>query len=147
MKIIAKNKQAGFEFFLQERFEAGLVLQGTEVKSIRNTGAKIEDAYVDIDGKGEAWVYNVIIAPYAFGNRANHVENRKRKLLLKNSEIAKIWQAIQEKGLTVVPTIIYFKESLVKLEIALAKGKKLHDKRADKKEKDVERKLRRGEYD
>jgi len=147
IKIISKNRQASYEFFLQDRYEAGLVLQGTEVKSIRVNGARIEDAYIDIDSHGEAWAYNIMIAPYEFGNRANHVENRKRKLLLGKKEIAKIWQGIQQQRLTVVPTMIYFKDSLVKIEIALAKGKNLHDKRSDKAKKDVERKLQRKEYD
>ncbi|OIQ19906.1 MAG: SsrA-binding protein [Bacteriovorax sp. MedPE-SWde] len=145
MKIIAKNKRAGFDFHLVEKFEAGLVLQGTEVKSLRSGKVTIAEAHITIDNDGEAWVYNIKIPHYEFGNINNHQEDRKRKLLLNASEIKYIAHEAKVQRLTIIPTIIYFKESRVKLEIALAKGKKTHDKRAAQQEKDVKRRLRSGD--
>jgi SsrA-binding protein len=145
IKIIAKNKRAGFDFHLVEKFEAGLVLQGTEVKSLRSGKVTIAEAHITIDKNGEAWANNIKIPQYEFGNIHNHQEDRKRKLLLHESEIKYIEHEAKAQRLTIVPTIIYFKGSKVKLEIALAKGKKLHDKRADKAEKDVKKRLRRGD--
>ena len=147
MKIIAKNKRAKFDYFLQQTFEAGLVLQGTEVKSLRLGKASIAEAYVAADKNGEVWIHNMIIPQYEFGNINNHVENRKRKLLLHRNEINQIHHAMKAGGLTIVPTILYFKKSHVKLEIALAKGKKLHDKRQTEAKKDAEKKLRRGIFE
>tara|TARA_B100000927_G_scaffold264992_1_gene237481 strand:+ start:75 stop:524 length:450 start_codon:yes stop_codon:yes gene_type:complete len=147
MKIIAKNKRASFDYAIKERFEAGLMLQGTEVKSLRLGKATIAESYITIDKNFEAWAYNIHIPQYEFGNINNHQEDRKRKLLLNQKEIHLIKHKIKAEGLTIVPTIIYFKKSLVKLEIALGKGKKLHDKRADQAKKDVERKLRQGRYE
>jgi SsrA-binding protein len=147
IKVIAKNKRAGYDFFLEEKFEAGMALVGTEVKSLRAGKCVMTDAYCDIDKKNEAWVYNLTIPHYEFGNRQNHLETRKRKLLLNKKEIENIAKAMKTKGQTIVPTMIYFKGSKVKLEIALAKGKKLFDKRESKKEKEVERKLRQGKYE
>lgn len=147
IKIIAKNKRAGYDYFLEEKFEAGLVLQGTEVKSLREGKANINDAFVTIDGQGEAWLYNMTIPHYKFGNITNHEETRKRKLLLNSKEISEIVKNIQLKKLSVVPTAIYFKDSRVKIEIALAKGKKMYDKRDTEAKKDVERKLRQKEYE
>lgn len=147
VKIITKNKRARFDFFLEKNFEAGLVLQGTEVKSLRQGKATIRDAYVAIDKNDEAWVYNLKIPLYEFGNISNHSEDRKRKLLLNKKEIDELKMGVQAKGMSIVPVALYFKKSLVKLEIALGKGKKLHDKRQDKAKKDVERKLRQGKYD
>ena len=146
IKIIAKNKRASYDYFLEEKFEAGLVLQGTEVKSLRAGKVSIAEAYVNIDQKGEAWVYNITIPHYEFGNINNHNETRKRKLLLNKHEIEKLEHQVKAKQLTIVPTIIYFKKSNIKLEIALAKGKKIHDKRHDMAKKDVERKLQRKDY-
>ena len=147
IKIIAKNKRASYDYFLEEKFEAGIALQGTEVKSLRDGKCSIGEAYVTIDKNHEVWVYNLNIPKYQFGTYDNHDETRKRKLLLRSEEIKQIEKALATKGQTLVPTIIYFKKSLVKVEIALAKGKKLYDKRADTAKKDVERKLRQGKYD
>ncbi len=147
IKIISKNKRAGYDFFLQEKFEAGLVLQGTEIKVLRLGKVNINDSYVAIDGNGEAWVYNVQIPHYEFGNIHNHREDRPRKLLLHKLEISKIFHQAKAKNLTIVATAIYFKESRVKIEIALAKGKKLHDKRDTEAKRDVERKIQKGNYD
>ena len=145
IKIIAKNKRAGYDFHLVEKFEAGLVLQGTEVKSLRSGKVTIAEAHITIDKNGECWANNIKIPQYEFGNIHNHQEDRKRKLLLHESEIKYLDHEMKAQRLTIVPTIIYFKGSKVKLEIALAKGKKLHDKRADKAEKDVKKRLRRGD--
>lgn len=147
IKIIAKNKRASYDFAIQEKIEAGLVLQGTEVKSLRNGKCIIADAYCHIDPKKEAWVNHLIIPPYEFGTYDNHVDNRKRKLLLNAKEIEYIDKAIKTKGLTLIPIAIYFKKSKVKLELALAKGKKLHDKREATKKKEIDRKIRQGQYD
>ncbi len=147
IKIIAKNKRASFDYQLLEKVEAGLVLVGTEVKSIREGKVRIGETHISIDGKEEAWIHNMYVAPYDFGNRNNHEETRTRKLLLSKEEIRKIQHKMQADRLTAVPTIIYFKENKVKLEIALAKGKKLHDKREDSKAKDIEKKLKRGVYE
>jgi SsrA-binding protein len=147
IKIIAKNKRATFDYSLKERFEAGMMLQGTEVKSLRLGKATIAEAYITIDKNFEAWVYNLHIPQYEFGNINNHQEDRKRKLLLNTKEIHQIKYRMKAEGMTLVPTIIYFKKSLVKLEIGLGKGKKLHDKRADQAKKDVEKKLRQGRYE
>lgn len=146
IKIIAKNKRAHFDYQLLATFEAGLVLEGTEVKSLRAGKATIGEAYITIDKKGEAWAYNINIPHYEFGNINNHEERRKRKLLLHEKELEEIAHRTQAERLTIVPTKIYFKGSRVKLEIALGKGKKLHDKRQDAAKKTVERKLRQGDY-
>lgn len=147
IKIIAKNKRAGYDYFLDESFEAGLVLKGTEVKSLRGGKCVMTEAYCTIDGKSEVWIHQLKIAPYEFGTYANHDEVRKRKLLLNQSEISQIEKTLATKGQTLVPTKIYFKGSKVKLEIALAKGKKLYDKREATQAKDVERKLRQGKFE
>jgi SsrA-binding protein len=147
IKIIAKNKRASYDFSLSEKFEAGLVLVGTEVKSLRGGKVSIAEAYITVDERGEIWAYNINIPQYEFGNINNHVENRKRKLLLHSKEISKIYHTMKAQNLTLVPTIIYFKGSRVKIEIALAKGKKQHDKRHDEAKKDVQRKLQRRQYD
>ena len=147
IKIIAKNKRASYDFFLEDKFEAGAVLQGTEVKSLREGKCTMTDAFCTIDKKNEAWINNLTIPHYEFGNRQNHEETRKRKLLLHSKEIETISKSMATKSLTLVPTKIYFKGSKVKIEIALAKGKKLFDKRESKKEKEVERKLRQGKYE
>ncbi len=150
--IIAKNKRAGYDYFLTDRYEAGMVLQGTEVKSLRDGKASLAEAYVVIEENErssghEAWIHNLHIAHYEFGNNANHDETRKRKLLLNAQEIRQIHKSIKTKGLSVVPTIIYFTRSLVKIEIALGKGKKLHDKRESTLERDSARKLQQKNYE
>ena len=147
IKIIAKNKRASFDYQLLEKVEAGIVLVGTEVKSIRAGKVKIGETHITIDANEEAWIHNMYVAQYDFGNRNNHEETRTRKLLLSKEEIQKIKHKLQADRLTAVPTIIYFKENKIKIEIALAKGKKLHDKREDSKSKDIERKLKRGVYE
>lgn len=147
IKIIDKNKKASHDFFLHDKFEAGIDLRGTEVKSIRLGKAKIKEAFVTIDGHQEAWLNNAFIASYDHGNRFNHQETRKRKLLLHKKEIIKIQHLVASKGYTIVPTILYFKRGLIKIEIALAKGKKLFDKRQTEKAKDIDKKLKQGKFD
>jgi len=147
IKIIAKNKRASYDYFLEEKFEAGIMLVGTEVKSLRDGKVSIAESHITIDGNGEVWINNMLIPQYEFGNINNHQENRKRKLLLNKKEIIKLEHQMTAKRLTIVATKIYFKRSKIKLEIALGRGKKKHDKRADEAKKDVERKLQRGLYD
>ena len=146
IKIIARNKRAGFDFELLEKTEVGLVLQGTEVKSLRLGKVSLHEAFVTIDSRGEAWIQGMSIPPYPFGTYANHEETRKRKLLLHKKELRDIDHTMRIKGLTLIPTVIYFKESRVKMEISLAKGKKLHDKRQTLKEKDIKRQLQKSDY-
>ena len=147
VKIICKNQRAGYDYFLEEKYECGLVLQGTEVKSLRLGKGMINDAYVVIDSHGEAWLQNATIPHYDFGNINNHPETRKRKLLLKREQIQQIEKKMAIKGYTLIPLALYFKDSLVKCEIAMAKGKKLFDKRDTSAKKDVERKIRQGQYE
>ncbi len=147
IKIICKNQRAGYDYFLEEKYECGLELLGTEVKSMRLGKGIINDAYVAIDSAGEVWLQNATIPHYEFGNINNHTETRKRKLLLKREEIQQIEKRMAMKGYTIIPLALYFKDSLVKCEIALAKGKKLFDKRDTAAKKDVERKLRQGQFD
>lgn len=147
IKIITKNKRASYDYLLQEKFEAGLKLQGTEVKSLRSGKCTMNEAFCTIDKNNEVWVNQLHIPPYQFGTYDNHNETRKRKLLLNAQEIISIQKSLATKGQTLVPTKLYFKGSLVKIEIALAKGKKLFDKREASKSKDIEKKLRQGQYD
>lgn len=147
IKIIAKNQRAGYDYFLEEKYECGVSLVGTEVKSLRLGKAMINEAYVTIDNSGEVWLQNATIPQYEFGNINNHPETRKRKLLLKREEIQQIEKKMATKGYTIIPLALYFKDSLVKCEIALAKGKKLFDKRDTAAKKDIERKLRQGQFE
>ncbi len=128
IKIIADNRQAGHNYFLLDRWEAGVVLSGTEVKAARGGKVQLKDAFAEVRDN-EAWVVNAHIAEYSHGNIANHVPMRKRKLLLHRREIEKLRGQTREKGLSLVITRMYFKDGKIKLEVALAKGKKLHDKR------------------
>lgn len=146
IKIIAKNKRSHFDYFLSEKMEAGISLKGTEIKSLRDGKVTIAESYITIDQHNEVWILNMKIPHYEFGNINNHQEDRKRKLLLNKSEIETLKYGTSAGGLTIVPTSIYFKNSLVKIGIALGKGKKQHDKRQDQAKKDVERKLQRGDY-
>lgn len=142
-KTIAKNRRAFHEYEILERFEAGIELSGTEVRSLRENNCQLTDCFVLIRG-GEAWLHNVYIAPYRNGNIANVDPDRKRKLLLHKKEIRLIEQKVRERGMAVVPTQMYFKEnSLVKVEIAVARGKKIHDKRQSIAERDQQRDIQR----
>jgi SsrA-binding protein len=147
IKIICKNKRAGYDYFIEDKYECGMVLQGTEVKSLRQGKGIINEAFVTIDSQGEAWLQNATIPHYDFGNINNHPETRKRKLLLNKQEIIQISKQMSIKGYTLIPLALYFKDSLVKCEIGLAKGKKIFDKRDTAAKKDVERKLRQGQFE
>ncbi|RYJ00722.1 MAG: SsrA-binding protein SmpB [Actinomycetales bacterium] len=127
-KMIAQNKKARHDYAIEDTYEAGLVLQGTEVKSLRQGRASLVDGFVDIDGH-EAWLHGVHIPEYSQGTWTNHSARRKRKLLLNRDEIDKIERRVNEKGLTVIPLSLYFKDGRAKVEIGLAKGKKSWDKR------------------
>lgn len=139
IKVVATNRKASFEYFLLEKFEAGLSLQGSEIKSIRAGQVSIVEAYVDIEGGEEAWLVEAHIAPYAQANRFNHDPKRKRRLLLHKKQIREIWNQVRQKGMTVVPTRIYLKDGRAKIEIALARGKKAYDKRESIAKRDRER--------
>jgi len=131
IKILATNRKASFEYFLMEKFEAGLVLHGSEIKSIRAGQISIQESYVDIPNENEAWLVEAHIAPYEqAGIHFNHEPKRKRRLLLHKKQIRELWNNIRIKGNTVVPTRVYLKDGRAKIEIALAKGKKAYDKRA-----------------
>jgi SsrA-binding protein len=137
-KLIASNKKAFHDYFVQDRFEAGIVLVGTEVKSLRDGKANLTDSYVLVRS-GEAFLFNAHISPYSHGNRENHEPTRTRKLLLNRKELAKLSAATTEKGLAVVPLRIYLKGGLIKTEIAIVRGKKLYDKRETAKQKEATR--------
>ncbi|QFR32263.1 SsrA-binding protein SmpB [Ancylobacter sp. TS-1] len=135
-KVVADNRRARFDFDIGEVFEAGIALSGTEVKSLRNGRATVAESYVSAK-TGEAIIYNTFIPEYLQANRFNHEPRRPRKLLLHKREIAKIWQAVEREGMTVVPLRIFFNEQgRAKVEIAIARGRKAHDKREALKEKD-----------
>ena len=137
-KLIAQNKKARHDYLIEDVFEAGLVLQGTEVKSLRQGRASLVDGFVDID-RGEAWLHGVHIPEYTQGTWTNHSARRKRKLLLNRHEIDKIERRVNEKGLTVIPLALYFLDGRAKVEIALAKGKKSWDKRHSLAERQANR--------
>ena len=137
-KLICTNKRAYHEYFIEEKFEAGMVLTGTEVKSLRLGKANMSDSFAMVKS-GEAFLHNLHISPYAFGNRENHDPERMRKLLLHKTEIVKLFGRVREQGYSLVPLRLYFKNGLVKVEMGLAKGKKLYDKREDMKKKDHSR--------
>lgn len=138
IRIIAQNRKARHLYHLLETFEAGIVLTGTEVKSLRAGKANLGDAYGAIEG-GEAWVMNLHISPYEQGNRFNHEPLRRRKLLLGRRELRRLIGKTREKGLTLIPLRIYFRKGWAKLEIALARGKKAYDKREDIAKRDAAR--------
>ena len=141
-KIIAVNKKAGYEYFLLEFFEAGMSLLGTEIKSLRRNGANIKEAYVVIRN-GEAFIINMHIAEYKEAHGFNHDPYRTRKLLLHKKEILRLLGKVKEDGVTLIPTKIYLKDGRAKLEFALAKGKKLYDKREDSKKKSMDKEARK----
>ena len=137
-KLVAQNKKARHDYHIEDTYEAGLVLQGTEVKSLRQGRASLVDGFVDIDGH-EAWLHGVHIPEYSQGTWTNHAARRKRKLLLNRAEIDKIERRVNEKGLTIVPLSLYFKDGRAKVEIALARGKKSWDKRHSLAERQANR--------
>ncbi len=146
VKIVARNRRARHDYDLIEKVEAGIVLTGTEVKSLRNGKANLEDAYADV-ARGEVWLQGCDIPEYLQANRMNHVPKRSRKLLLHRKEIEKLAARTNERGLTLVPTAIYFKKGMAKVELFVAKGRKTFDKREALKKseakRDIDRALRR----
>ena len=144
IKLIANNKKAYHDYFIEDKYEAGICLHGTEVKSLRMGRCGIKESFIRIED-GEVYVYNMHISPYEKGNIFNKDPLRIRKLMLHKYEINKLLGKMAEKGYTVVPLQVYFKGSLVKVEIGLAKGKKLYDKRESIKQRDIQRDIDRGE--
>ncbi len=142
IKVVARNRRARFEFELLESVEAGIVLTGTEVKSLRIGKASLEEAYAGLD-HDEVWLYGCDIPEYLQANRMNHKPKRPRKLLLHRTQIDKLDAKTSDRGITIVPLQIYFKDGMAKVEICLAKGKKLHDKRESMKKQDAKREIDR----
>ncbi len=140
-KILSDNRQAGHNYFLMDRFEAGMVLTGTEVKAAKDGKIQLKDAYCTVHAD-EAWLVNAHISQYSHGNRENHPPVRNRKLLLHRREIDKLFAIIREKGLSLIPTKIYLKNGKIKCEFAIAKGKKLHDKRETERARTAEAEAR-----
>ncbi len=143
IKVISKNRRAFHEYEVGDRFEAGISLCGTEVKALRAAKVNLEEGWIDISDHHQAFLKDVRIGHYDFGNRNNHDENRTRRLLLHKAEILKLERMIREKGYTIVPLMVYFRQSTIKLEIALAKGKQLHDKREASKKRDAKKEISR----
>ncbi|MES2273752.1 MAG: SsrA-binding protein SmpB [Chlamydiota bacterium] len=144
---LVSNRRAGYDYEILETFEAGIVLVGTEIKSLRNHGGSLQDSYVDVRGR-DLLLINSSIAPYSFGNIHNHEDRRPRKLLMHKREIERLRKLVQEKGLTVIPLSIFLnKKGIAKVRIAVAKGKKSYDKRASLKEKEDQRSMQRAMND
>ena len=141
-KVVTTNRKAFHDYTIFEKYEAGIVLTGTEIKSIRSSAVNLKDSFCKIDDN-EIFLYNCHISPYENGNRYNHTPTRTRKLLLTKKEILKMQTKVKKDGYTIVPLEIYFKQGLAKIEIGLAKGKKLHDKRDDIAKKDQKREMDR----
>ena len=146
IKVICRNKRAFHEYEIHERLECGLVLTGTEVKSLRDGHSSLEDAYAKLDG-GEVWMIGSDIPEYAMGNKMNHKPKRPRKLLMHRREIAKFAGKASQRGFTLVPLRMYFKRGLAKVELAVARGKAQYDKREAKKKADAQREIRRAMSD
>lgn len=142
IKTVATNRKARHEYYLLETLEAGLELRGSEIKSIRAGQISLAEAYVQVDGS-QAWLVDAHVAPYEQASRFNHDPRRPRRLLLHSAEIRRLWDAVRQKGVTIVPLQVYLKDGKAKLEIAVAKGKKLYDKRAAIAERDAKREIER----
>jgi SsrA-binding protein len=142
VKIVSRNRKASHEYFLFDQFEAGLVLQGSEIKSIRAGQMSLAEAYIQIDGS-EAWLIDAHVAPYEHSGRFNHDPRRPRKLLLHKKEIIKLWNNVRQKGTTIIPIMVYLKAGRAKIQIAVAKGKKLYDKRQSIAKRDSQRDIER----
>ena len=141
-KTVAKNRKAGRDYFLEDRLEAGIVLFGTEIKSIRASQVSLNEAYVKVE-RGEAWLVNAYIAPYDPASQFNHDPRRIRKLLLHRREINRLEEKVKQRGYTLVPTRMYMKHHRAKLEFALARGKRKYDKRQEMAKKDAQREMER----
>jgi SsrA-binding protein len=142
IKTVSRNRKANFEYFLLERYEAGIALQGSEIKAVRNGQISLNEAYVQTDGK-EAWLMEAHIAPYERASHFQHDPKRPKRLLLHKREIRELWNEARKKGVTIIPTMVYIKDGKAKVEIALAKGKKLYDKRQDIAKRDAQREIER----
>jgi SsrA-binding protein len=142
IKVVATNRKARHEYYLLESIEAGIALTGSEIKSIRAGQMSLAEAFVQIDGE-EAWLMDAHVAPYEQASRLNHEPRRPRRLLLHKDEIRRLWDQVRQKGITLVPVQAYLKKGRVKIEVAVAKGKKLYDKRAEIAKRDAERELQR----
>ena len=147
IKIIVKNRKASYEYEIEDRLEAGLVLKGTEVKSLRAHRASLQEAYCSVDRNGEMILHGCHIAPYEQASHFNHEAKRNRKLLMHGREIAKWKKASEQQGYTIVPLKLYFKNGKAKVEIGLGKGKKLHDKRQSIKEQETKRRMKQAMRD
>jgi SsrA-binding protein len=141
IKVLSDNRQAGHNYHLLERFEAGLALTGTEVKAAKDGKIQLKDSFAEVAGN-EAWLLNAHISQYSHGNRENHEPTRRRKMLLHRAEIDKLLGKTREKGLTLIPTKMYLKNGRIKVEFAVAKGKKLHDKRESERKREMESEAR-----
>jgi SsrA-binding protein len=141
-KVVARNRRARHEYFILETMEAGIALHGSEIKSIRAGQISLAEAFIRIDGK-EAWMEDAHIAPYEQASIYNHEPRRPRKLLLHSSEIRRLWNNVRQKGVTIIPLSVYIKDGRAKVEIAIAKGKKLFDKRAEIAKRDSLREIER----
>ena len=149
IQIIASNRKAKFQYYLYDTYEAGIELRGSEIKSIRARQVSINEAYIRIDGN-EAWLIDAYIAPYEQAGSFGHSPRRPRRLLLHRREIRKLWDQVRQKGMTIIPVKLYLKNGLAKIEIAVARGKKMHDKREAiakrDAERDMARKMRRNSF-
>ena len=142
VKVVARNRKARHDFHILETYEVGIKLTGTELKSVRKGRVNLKDSFASVDN-GEIFLYNMHISPYEQGNRYNHDPERKRKLLMHKREIQRLYGKVKEKGLSLVPLTLYFRRKWLKVELALAKGKKLYDKREDLKKKTHQRQIER----
>lgn len=143
IKVISSNRKAFHEYTISDKWEAGIALQGTEVKALRDAKINLSDGWVEITDDGEAMLHDVHIGHYSHGNIMNHSERRTRRLLLRRQELHKLSRAVEEKGYSLLPLKIYFKGRYIKLEIGLGKGKKSYDKRDTAREKDAQREISR----
>lgn len=142
IKVVATNRKARHEYFILEQFEAGIALRGSEIKSVRQGQISLAEAYVNIDGR-EAWLLDAHIAPYEQAGIFNHEPRRPRKLLLHRRQITELWNLVRQKGVTIIPLRVYLKQGRAKVEIAVARGKKLYDKRQEIAKRDLQRELER----
>jgi len=143
IRVVATNRKAFHDYFIDETFEAGIVLQGSEIKSVRAGRVSLKEAYVRIDENLEAWLVDAHIAPYESASHFNHEPRRPRKLLLHKQEILRLWNQVRQKGVTIVPLRMYLKDGKAKVEIAIARGKKKYDKRAEIARREMEREIQR----
>ncbi|GAB4473368.1 MAG: SsrA-binding protein SmpB [Anaerolineales bacterium] len=144
IKVVARNRKANFEYYLLDRYEAGIELRGSEIKSVRNGQISINEAYVETNGR-EAWLVECHIAPYERAGHFQHDPKRPKRLLLHKREIRELWNESRKKGVTIIPVLVYLKDGRAKVEIALAKGKKLYDKREAIAKRDAQREIERQE--